>query len=111
MPLDALSWVPPPTTSMWDTPPPVAPLTLLVRPHPAPHETVLELSGRRARAATLEIFNAAGRRVRHWFLAPGDAAVTWNGRDESGRRVAAGVYFARLREANRTARAKIVLAR
>ncbi len=47
----------------------------------------------------LELYDVSGRRVRTlWdgFLPEGDHAVAWDGREESGRRAAAGVYFGRL---------------
>lgn len=52
--------------------------------------------------ASLTVLDAAGRRVRDFTLdgASGEGAVVWDGRDGSGRRVAAGVYFYRLRALN-----------
>lgn len=48
---------------------------------------------------------AAGRLVRRLYEGPlpeGVHALEWDGRDEEGRRVAAGVYHLRLREDGRT---------
>jgi hypothetical protein len=69
----------------------------LVAPNPTDRATRIELAGGRA-GATIEIVDALGRRVRELHLAgSGDAAsVTWDGRGENGRAVAAGVYFVRL---------------
>jgi len=50
-------------------------------------------------AATLEIYDVAGRRVRALVRlaeAPGERSVFFDGRDASGGRLASGVYFARL---------------
>ena len=50
--------------------------------------------------ATIEVFDAAGRRVRslaNGIVDPGIHEVRWNGLDDSGTRVAPGVYFTRLR--------------
>lgn len=47
----------------------------------------------------LDLFDVAGRRVRSLLagrLPAGPQTVPWNGRDESGRLVASGTYFARL---------------
>ena len=63
----------------------------------------------------LDIYDVQGRLVRellHGPQAAGEHALTWNGRADSGVRLASGVYFVRLdlpRE--RTLRGRIVLAR
>jgi hypothetical protein len=47
----------------------------------------------------LSVFDGAGRRVRSieaGVLAAGPRSITWDGRDDSGRPVAAGAYFLRL---------------
>jgi hypothetical protein len=47
----------------------------------------------------LDIFDVAGRPVAHLLdgLQPaGPQSVSWEGRDDAGRRVAPGVYFCRL---------------
>jgi hypothetical protein len=52
------------------------------------------------RATALDVMDVAGRRVRSFALSPGDGpaegTVGWDGLDESGRAVPAGIYFARL---------------
>jgi glucose/arabinose dehydrogenase len=45
--------------------------------------------------AILTLYSAAGRRIRSFPV--GAAPLAWDGRDVSGRRVAAGIYFAALR--------------
>ena len=68
-------------------------------PNPSRGDVRLELelsSGGRARA---EIFDSMGRRVGRLFdraLAAGRHPIAWNGRDESGRPSAAGVYYLRV---------------
>ncbi len=50
-------------------------------------------------AVTLEVFDLAGHRIATLTqgpFAPGDHAVTWNGRDRRGEAAQAGVYLARL---------------
>ena len=52
-----------------------------------------------ALSTRLDVFDAAGRRVRRLYeapLAPGERVLTWDGRDEDGTRAAAGVHFLRL---------------
>jgi flagellar hook assembly protein FlgD len=54
---------------------------------------------RRAGSARLEIVNVAGQRVVLLADGPREAGshvAHWNGTDAHGRRVGAGVYFARL---------------
>ena len=68
-------------------------------PNPASHAALLAFTLPRAGSVRLAILDAAGRRVR--VLADGvqDAgphALTWDLRNEAGRAVAAGLYFARL---------------
>jgi flagellar hook assembly protein FlgD len=62
--------------------------------------------------ATLSLFDVAGRSVRVLVdreLGAGTHTVIWDGRDESGRRVGRGVYFARLTVNGTSNAQKIVL--
>jgi hypothetical protein len=64
--------------------------------------------------ATLSIHDTSGRLVRHLgadLRSAGLHGLTWDGRDENGRRVASGVYLVRLRTADGQASAKCVLMR
>ena len=50
----------------------------------------------------LQIYNLLGQRVRTLLMgpmAPGFHTIVWNGRDDSGRQVAAGLYISELRTA------------
>jgi hypothetical protein len=77
-------------------------LNLTVGPNPSDGSvwvtgTILDDRGRQARAL-LEVLDFQGRRVRTLIDAPSGARphqVFWNGRDERGRRVPAGVYWVR----------------
>ena len=69
------------------------------RPNPFAASATLQYALPTAQAARLVIYDASGRAIR--ILARGTAAagyhsVEWNGRDDAGRAVPAGVYFARL---------------
>jgi hypothetical protein len=62
----------------------------------------------------LGIFDIRGRRVQELFAgcaAPGMYSAVWNGRDQTGMPVAAGVYFARLQTGDKTTSCKIMLLR
>jgi predicted dienelactone hydrolase len=94
--------------------PETAAFSLSAAPNPFNPTTVLTMRLDRAGPARLEILDARGRRVRGLHDGPGGAgtsAVTWNGRDDHGRAVAAGVYVARVTSAGRVASARLVLVR
>ncbi|MAF26725.1 MAG: FlgD immunoglobulin-like domain containing protein [Gemmatimonadota bacterium] len=64
--------------------------------------------------AHLALYDATGRLVRHLFDGPAQAGsreCAWDGTDPSGRAVASGVYFARLRVGEEEAAARVVLIR
>jgi hypothetical protein len=68
-------------------------------PNPSSSATRLEFELAQATSADLTIFDAAGRRIATLVRGEqpaGRRAVTWNGQDEGGQPVAAGIYFARL---------------
>jgi subtilisin family serine protease len=65
-----------------------------------------------AQVAKIEIYDVAGRRVRQLFqgsAAPGVSQVTWDGTGESGRRLAAGVYVAKLSLGDRSVSRKLLI--
>jgi flagellar hook assembly protein FlgD len=82
-----------------DDSPPVALALHPARPSPFAGETMLELElPADAGEVLLAIYDAAGRRVRTLVEGPsepGCSELVWDGTDSNGRRVAAGVYFAR----------------
>jgi len=72
---------------------------LVSQPNPFRESTEIKFSLARGSAVNLEIYDLAGRKVRSLQagdLGAGDHQVRWDGRNEAGRRVASGVYFARL---------------
>lgn len=74
----------------------------------------LALAGPGAGHARLDVFDLQGRRVLRLLdgpLAPGERSVVWNGRDGAGRRLASGLYFARLEADGRSATARLLLLR
>lgn len=81
------------------------------RPDPAHGMTRLDYALPRAGRVRLAVYDAAGRRVRRLldgFEAAGARAVTWDCRDDAGRRLPTGAYFARL-EAIGSARVRKVI--
>jgi hypothetical protein len=80
-------------------------------PNPFLGGSFIELSLGRPQDVDLGVFDLVGRRVRQLHrgrLAEGPHRIEWNGRDDSGRRVAAGVYFVRFQGPERRMEAKLV---
>lgn len=64
---------------------------------------------------TVAIYNIAGRRVKTMvagaYMEAGQHVVPWNGHDDTGRRVASGVYFCRVRAGGEETAQRMVLLR
>ena len=70
----------------------------------------VELEWRAAGGGTLRVYDVTGRRVRTLPLAPcGAGTAQWNGRDERGSLVPAGIYFARLECGSLHSQTRVVL--
>ncbi len=68
-------------------------------PNPFNEGTVIEYSLKRRSDVTIEIFDLLGRTVRRieaGSVAAGDHRAEWDGRDESGKTLASGIYLYRL---------------
>jgi len=68
-------------------------------PNPFTRSTDIAFQLPRAGRTILRVFNVAGRAVATVLdrdLGPGRHVATWNGRDDSGARMAPGVYFYRI---------------
>ena len=82
-------------------------------PNPFGLSTVIHYELPAAMPVHLTIHNASGRVVRtlvdHERRGEGPHAVRWDGRDDSGRSVAAGAYFYRLDADGETLTAKMIL--
>jgi FlgD Ig-like domain len=98
-----------------DGPPVSGALALLApEPNPASRATTLGWTLPQTAAVRLEVFDTGGRRVR--TLADGEwpagaYATAWNLRDDAGRPLAAGLYFARLSTGGGTLVRRIAIAR
>lgn len=105
----------PSVASVDDLPTTSGAVLLHVAPTPTRGPTGFEFALPAAGDTRLEIFDANGRLVRGialGTLGASDHRVSWDGRDEGGRAVASGVYFARLLSAGReVTRARITVAR
>ena len=83
-------------------------------PNPAGGACAIPLRLPRAAEVRLRVFDDAGRLVRD--LSPGPMAagvrvVRWDGRDETGARVAAGLYWVQARAPEWQSRIRVVIAR
>ncbi len=96
---------------------PLAPGNTQLSASPNPFNPLTEIMVDLPAAAPfdLAVFDLRGRRVRTLAIGrPGPAglsAVAWDGRDDQGRAVGAGVYLARLQTRDATASTKLVLVR
>lgn len=79
------------------------PLLLLATPNPFRDRVRFRVA---ARETWLEIRSDLGRLVRRIRAASDD--FSWDGRDDEGRRLPAGLYFARLREAGKARRIRLI---
>jgi hypothetical protein len=83
-------------------------------PNPAPRSVTLSFGVGRANGGShrLVVYDVTGRRVRTVLeadLAPGTYKQLWDGRDQRGRVVSSGMYFARMTGPGFTATRKILL--
>jgi uncharacterized repeat protein (TIGR01451 family) len=78
------------------------------RPNPFREVTTIPFNIPKQGTASLSIWDVTGRLVVNREVAPGRYQPEWDGRDESGRRVAAGLYFVRLHSGSFSATRKII---
>ncbi len=87
---------------------------LVVAPNPFNSTALVHWNLVRDADVNLQVFDAAGRMVRTLVAGPRAAGIrttTWNGRDDTGRELAHGIYFVRLETPGETTKTKVVLAR
>jgi hypothetical protein len=84
----------------------------VARPNPFNPQTTITYSMRKGGRVELRVIDVLGRRVRtlaSGFVQAGEHDVVWNGRDDSGERVAPGVYLYRLSTEDVVETRKLVL--
>jgi len=87
-------------------------LQLSASPNPARSGTSFTLALPSAGRAEFSLYDATGRRIRTLIasdLSAGTHSVKWDGRDDSGARVGAGVYFTRLQVGASSTGGKLVV--
>ncbi len=89
-------------------------LPVRAAPNPTRDGTRLTFSLPEAAGVRLSIYDVSGRRLATLLdgaRAAGSHSVNWDGRDSSGKRVAPGIYFARLNDGKRITSGKLVMIR
>jgi hypothetical protein len=97
--------VPPGTNSL-------RPLRIDASPNPSHGVTMLRLETNGAGEQNLEVLDVMGRTVRHLAggsVGAGVRTVVWDGTNDQGARVGAGVYLARVRMGARSAQSRIAM--
>ncbi len=87
---------------------------LNVSPNPAPGDMVVSFALQGGRSFELSVFDVRGRRVRqmrHEQGGEGQKSMIFDGHDDSGRLLPAGVYFVRMSGQGQTLSRKIILTR
>lgn len=94
-----------------DDAPPSRTRLAAARPSPFVGQTTLSFELAREGDVALEVYDLRGARVRtlaRGAYPAGRHAVAWDGRDDDGRRTAAGVYLVRMASAGYTGQLKVV---
>ncbi|MBN2226953.1 MAG: S8 family serine peptidase [candidate division Zixibacteria bacterium] len=81
-------------------------------PNPFNPTTTITFSLPTACQVTLDVYNITGQKVatvEDGWLDPGEHVVVWDGQNDSGKPVASGVYFYRIKAGDRIATRKMVL--
>lgn len=91
---------------------------LIIYPRPASQSVIVEFRNVQQHvesSLSLQVFDATGRRIRTLLSAgralPANRLLTWDGSDDSGKRVSSGVYFFRLEAPGVTECERVVLIR
>jgi hypothetical protein len=89
-------------------------LTLECRPNPFSAEILVSYQLPAAGPVTIAVYDVTGRAVRTVFagtMPAGRHTARWDGRDDAGRSVAAGMYVLRLQAGNQTLTRKLTIVR
>jgi hypothetical protein len=87
---------------------------LTAKPNPFRFDTTIRFELPVAGVVDWSVFDVRGHLVRRSepeHVRAGSREIVWDGRDATGRTVAAGIYFVRLRSESHTATGKVVRAR
>jgi hypothetical protein len=96
-------------TGVVDVPTLSAPFSMLAIPSVTRGATRLEFAHSLADGGMLSVSDVQGRVIRSFEIRPTATGVEWDGTDAAGRRVDAGLYFARLVARDRVAMTRIAI--
>ena len=85
-----------------------------VHPNPMRTSTTVAFALTRGGPVSLDVVDVQGRRVRELVQgvrAAGEHRIDWDGRDDDGHAMRAGVYFLRLHAEDRSLNRKVVVMR
>ncbi len=103
------------TQTAVETETPLAGVSLMqAYPNPFNPKTTIRFELAEAGEARLEIFDATGRRLSTLLnerLTAGQHITSWNGRDDAGRALPSGLYFAKLTAPDHESATKLVLSK
>jgi flagellar hook assembly protein FlgD len=91
-----------------------ASLKLTTTPNPSTGQVMIRYALPKATMVTIEVFDAGGGLVRRFDEGrrpAGAFSVSWDGRDDNGRDLPTGVYFARIVTGQGSAMGRAVIAR
>lgn len=91
---------------------PAIPKAVRTHPNPFSGSTTVSFQLDRASDVEVDVFDAAGRRVRtlsSGALGAGSHTLTWDGADDAAQRSAVGVYFVRVKSDGESRTRKVVL--
>ena len=83
-------------------------------PNPFNPSTTIEFNLETGSTISINIFNLLGQKIKtvqDGFLNNGKHSVSWNGKDEKGRAVGSGMYFARISDSKMSLTQKLILAK
>jgi flagellar hook assembly protein FlgD len=87
---------------------------LRASPNPASGTTHIHVETRHEGRVRVSVYDVTGRRIRGLsdrILRAGGHQFSWDGRDESGREVASGIYLVRIATAERSRAIRLVRVR
>ncbi len=91
----------------------LAPVTRIsIYPNPFNPSTTIAFSTKVTREVELSLYNLKGQKVRNLFqgkLNSGDHKLIWDGKDNDGRTVSSGIYFAKIQAGSSTQIRKMLL--
>ncbi|RKX69935.1 hypothetical protein DRP53_06650 [candidate division WOR-3 bacterium] len=85
--------------------------TLFVAPNPFKNRVTIGWHFKDRNEVSLRIYDATGRLVKEFILPTASTVISWDGRDDSGRKVGCGVYFVRLETGDQKFTRKVLLLR